>query len=298
MRVLVTGSSGRVGSAIVERLRGAHAVVGLDRRAGPTTSLVQDLREPGVVERALEGVDAIVHVAALHAPHVGVHDESRFVAENVAATARLVDAARHAGVRRFVYTSTTALYGHASQAEGRATWVDEALAPRPRDVYHRTKLAAEALLRDASASGALDVAVLRMARCFPEPAPLMAVYRLHRGVDARDVADAHARALEADLGRWQLLIVGAPTPFRPDDCAALWHDAPAVIAARAPALAEQFARRGWPLPARIDRVYDASRAERTLGWRARHGFEAVLAQLDAGSPEVLAPLDGQLASRN
>jgi nucleoside-diphosphate-sugar epimerase len=133
----------------------------------------------------------------------------------------------------------------------------------------------------------MRVVALRMSRCFPEPAPLMAAYRLHRGIDARDVAEAHALAAAADLDPWSVFVLSAATPFRRDDLDRLWHDAPAVLRERAPGLVAEFARRGWPLPPRVDRVYDAARAERALGWRTRYGFSEVLAQLDAGSPEVL-----------
>lgn len=287
MRVVVTGSSGRVGGAIVARVSQAHDVVGVDRVPGARTAHVAELRDAGVLDAALARADAVVHTAALHVPHVGVASDAQFEADNVALTAALIESARRAGVPRVVYTSSTALYGHAATPEGRAGWVDEALTPQPRSIYHRTKLAAEALLRRASDAGALDVVVLRMSRCFPEPAPLMAQYRLHRGIDARDVADAHALALEADLGPWACFVVSSPTPFIRDDVHALRHDAPAVLRERAPALVQAFAERGWTLPAAIDRVYDAAAAMRALGWQPRFGFEAVLAALDAGDPEVL-----------
>ena len=150
MRVLVTGSSGRVGGAIVARLGRAHEVVGIDRVPGPGTTQVAELREPGVLDAALRRMDAVVHTAALHVPHVGIASDAQFEAENVELTASLIECARRAGVPRLVYTSTTALYGHASTPDGCAGWVDEALAPQPRTIYHRTKLAAEALLHDLS----------------------------------------------------------------------------------------------------------------------------------------------------
>jgi UDP-glucose 4-epimerase len=67
-----------------------------------------------------------------------------------------------------------------------------------------------------------------------------------------------------------------------------------VIRRRAPALALAFERRGWPLPASIDRVYDPQRAMQHLGWQPRHGFESVLDQWDRRAPQVLAtePPDG------
>jgi nucleoside-diphosphate-sugar epimerase len=296
MRVLVTGSSGRVGAAIVARLARAHAVTGVDRVPGPRTTHVTELRNPGVLDAALADADAVVHTAALHVPHVGVASDAQFEADNVELTASLIESARRAGVARVVYTSTTALYGHAATPDGRAGWVDEDLVPQPCTIYHRTKLAAEALLRRASDAGFLDVVVLRMSRCFPEPAPLMAQYRLHRGIDARDVADAHALALDADLGSWACFVVSSPTPFERGDAEALWHDAPSVLRSRAPALAAAFDARDWPLPARIDRVYDPAAALRHLGWQPRHGFEDVLAALEAGDPEVL-PADAARDAR-
>ena len=74
-----------------------------------------------------------------------------------------------------------------------------------------------------------------------------------------------------------------------DDVHLLRHDAPAVLRRRAPELVEAFARRGWPLPAGIDRVCDPARAIAALGWRPRHGFAELLAMFDAGSSEVLPP---------
>jgi nucleoside-diphosphate-sugar epimerase len=118
--------------------------------------------------------------------------DAEFQRVNVDATLALWRAARAAGVRHFIFTSTTALYGTAPASTSRAAWITEATVPRPRSVYHRSKLAAEQALQDAAADGGPAVTVLRMSRCFPEAAPLMAAYRLHRGIDVRDVAEAHA----------------------------------------------------------------------------------------------------------
>lgn len=293
MRVVVTGSSGRVGRAIVARLRAdGHAVVGLDRAPASTTDVVADLGDGGALRRALAGTQTVVHAAALHAPHVGVLPDAEFQRINVDGTRVLLDAASAAGVRRIVLTSTTALYGAAAEGIGAAAWIDEDTAPRPQTIYHHSKLAAETLLRDAALAGGPALRVLRMSRCFPEPAPAMAVLRLQRGVDARDVAAAHALALAHEGPAHATFVVSGATPFRREDAALLATDAAAAIRRRAPALAEAFAVRGWPLPASIDRVYDPARAIADLGWRPRHGFEAVLAAWDAGSPEVLPPSPG------
>lgn len=290
MRILITGSGGRIGRALYVRLAAAHEVAGLDRSPASTVQHLGEIGDAGLLARALDGVEAVIHVAALHAPHVGWASEAEFQRINVDGTASLVEAARRAGVRRIVYTSSTAVYGRAATPPGRAGWVDEGLAPEPETIYHRSKLEAEALLRAAALAGGPSLRILRMSRCFPEPAPVMAAFRLHRGIDARDVAAAHALALAHQGAEQQVFVVSGATPFRPDDAEGLWHDAPSVLALRAPALVAAFAARGWSLPRRIDRVYDPGSAARALGWRAQHGWTEVLAQHDRGSAEVLPPL--------
>jgi len=249
--------------------------------------VVASLLDESAMRLALRGIDAVVHVAALHAPHVGHRTDAEFEAINVAATATLARLAVDAGVKRFVFTSTTALYGAGGKAE--ATWVTEDTTPRPRTIYHHTKLAAEAILATSTVGRPIAVTSLRMSRCFPEPAPLMAAYRLHRGVDARDVAGAHAAALRSDTPGFRRFVISGATPFVREDAAALLSDAPTVLAQRAPALVAAFAARGWELPRSIDRVYDSALARAELDWQPRHGFEEVLAELDRRSPEVLPP---------
>ncbi|MEE2691828.1 MAG: NAD(P)-dependent oxidoreductase [Pseudomonadota bacterium] len=290
-RVILTGAGGRIGRAIAFRLARDYEVIGLDRAPASVVQVIGDVADFELLERTFKGAAAIIHTAALHAPHVGIASEAEFQRINVEGTRHVIAAAREAGIRRLVFTSTTALYGKASRrADGAAAWIDEDTPPEPVTVYHRSKLEAESLLEEA-ASPSLSVRILRMSRCFPEPAPTMAAYRLHRGVDARDVAEAHALALANDGPACQTFIISGATPFRPEDCAALGRDAPSVIAARAPILAEAFTARGWELPARIDRIYVPHKAETVLGWRPRFGFEAVLSMLDQEISEVLPPTE-------
>ncbi|HEU0310599.1 MAG TPA: hypothetical protein VFR36_05205, partial [Sphingomicrobium sp.] len=116
---------------------------------------------------------------------------------------------------------------------------------------------------------------LRMSRCFPEAADLMAWYRLYRGIDRRDVAEAHALAL-ARRGPPATYVIGAATPFRLEDCEELLHDAPSAIERRCPGLINQMAARGWPPLKSIDRVYDCSLAAKDLGHSPRFGIGSCL----------------------
>jgi UDP-glucose 4-epimerase len=272
MKVVVTGSSGRIGGAIAARLAVRHQVVGIDRRPGPLTTAVVDIRETAQVEPLLTGGDAVVHTASLHVPDLASSSGAEFRAVNVEATRRLLAAAGEAGIARFVYTSTTSLYGDAMLPEAdEAVWVTEALPPRPRDIYDETKLAAEESCREAAPHGLACVS-LRMSRCFPEEPRLVAIYRLYRGVDAEDVAQAHELALAPGRDGYEVYNVSAPTPFTRADCPRLFRDAASLVLERHPWVEAEFRRRGWALPRSIDRVYVVEKAVAGLGYRPVHDF--------------------------
>lgn len=285
MKIILTGSSGRVGRAIYNQLAAHHEVAGIDRTPFATTQLFADFADADLLANAMQGADAVIHTAALHAPHVGIVPNSEFERINVEGTQLVITAAQLAGVPRLVFTSTTALFGQVME-NGQASWVTEETTPRPRSIYHRTKLAAEALL-EAAASPTLSVRVIRMSRCFPEPADLMALYRLCRGVDVRDVARAHVAALHNGGAAYQRYIISGKVPFLEQDCALVASHLEAALHQRAPALLAAFQARGWHLPASLDRIYVSKQAEQALGWVPQYGFEEVLAQLDRGSLEVL-----------
>lgn len=274
MRILVTGAAGLIGSGVAARLARDHDVIGLDLRSGPHVQIVGDCCDVAEWRQKVGPIDAVVHTAALHAPHVGKRSDADFRRTNVDATKRLLDLAMVSKASHFVLTSTTSLYGHALESYSQSVWVDEQLEPQPRDIYDETKLAAERLA--ASAGGAMTVTSLRMSRCFPEPAEAMAWYRLYRGVDRRDVADAHALSLDRQ-GPPATYVISATTPFMREDCAELLEDAAAVIRRRCPGLAARFSDKGWNLPRSIDRVYDSDLASRELGFMPRHGIESCLA---------------------
>ncbi len=287
MKILITGTAGRVGRAIYINLMKKHKVVGIDRTPCSTADYVGDIRDTALLSKAMEGVDVIIHTAALHAPHVGLVSDDEFEEINVKATEQLALMGVKKGVKHFVFTSTTALYGFASTPEGVAGWVNETVTPRPKTIYHRSKIKAEQLLENISNLFHLPVTVLQMSRCFPEPADLMAVYRLTRGIDARDVACAHACAVEKRPSGFRRYIISGQTPFDETCCEKLYLGADEVIREYAPELAADFENRGWCLPKCLDRVYDSRLAQRELGWQPKHGYQSVLRLLDDEIAEVL-----------
>ncbi len=286
MKIAITGTSGRIGRAIHFSLCQNNKITGVDRSVASVTTHLGDIEDNILLRKAFRGVDAVVHSAALHAPHVGIYNDDEFYRINVKGTENVVRAAVACGVRSMVFTSTTALYGFASRHPDHATWIDEQTKPDPKSIYHRSKLEAEQFL-ESEASRNLNVTTLRMSRCFPEPAPIMAMYRLHRGIDARDVAEAHRLALIESDENYRMFVVSGTTPFQKVDCVSLKQSAESVLLERCPAVCRTFESRGWSLPESIDRVYDSSKAQRVLSWTPKYGFGEVVNLLDNRISEVL-----------
>lgn len=276
MKILFTGSSGpKVGATVAAVLSKQNEVYGIDLMAGPTTSSMADITQIKNWEPYLLGIDVVVHFAALHAPHRATHSRADFYRTNVDCTAALIDAAKHSGVKRFLMASSTSVYGRAMRSHERAVWVTESLTPVAEDIYDETKLAGEALCREAFADDFATIA-LRFSRSFPEPLPDMAVYRLYRGVDARDVANAFSLALKVSLNHFEVFNISGKTPFLQSDCDQLMRDAPTVLRQRSPDLAQAYERLGWLLPCSIDRVYVTEKAQLKLGYQPEFGWHHVL----------------------
>jgi len=163
-RVLVTGSSGFIGSAVTRALvaRGAHVLAGVEPGADrgnldglDVEQLTLDIRDADGVARATEGCRAVFHVAALYG--FWPRDPSVFYAINVEGTRHVLDAARSAGVERVVYTSSVATLGIEGTRHGVAS--DEtsyAIASHLFGAYKQSKYVAEHEVLRAGAEG-LDV---------------------------------------------------------------------------------------------------------------------------------------------
>lgn len=298
MKVLVTGSSGHLGEALVRSLRDrGHEAVGLDVLPGPFTTQVGSVVDRAVVRQAMTGTQAVLHAATLHKPHVATHGRQDFVDTNISGTLNLLQEATAAGIGAFVFTSTTSVFGDAlvPPAGAPAAWVTEDVVPVPKNIYGVTKAAAEDLCQLAHRNQGLPCLVLRTSRFFPEADDdgtkraayaddnLKANEYLFRRVDIEDVVEAHLLALEKvpaiGFGRY---IISATTPFRPEDLAELRRDAPAVVRRRVPGHEAEYARRGWRMLPSIDRVYVNDRARAELGWQPRHDFRTVIERLQAG----------------
>jgi UDP-glucose 4-epimerase len=312
MRLLVTGSAGHLGEALVRTLRDSrHEVVGIDILDSPYTTKVCSITDRPLVRRCMAGVRAVFHAATLHKPHVATHSRQDFVDVNVTGTLNLLEEAAAAGVDSFVFTSTTSVFGDAlaPPAGAPAAWVTEDVAPVPKNIYGVTKAAAEDLCQLFHRNKGLACLVLRTSRFFPEEDDDKSVrdaYRddnakaneyLFRRVDIQDVVDAHLLAWRrASLIGFRKYIISATTPFHPEDLPELRVDASRVVRLRVPGYEAEYARLGWRMFPSIGRVYINQRAREELGWQPRYDFKSILDRLAVGD-DLRSPLARAIGSK-
>jgi nucleoside-diphosphate-sugar epimerase len=174
MRVLVTGGAGYIGSVLTIRLlQAGHAVRVLDTLMFGGESLLGvcdhphfeffrgDVRDEGKAAQALEGIDAVVHLAAIVGEPACNKDPELARTINFGATVSLVDQAKRLGVSRFIFTSTCSNYGVSDVS----ALADEDIALNPISLYAETKVAAEKYVVGA-ANSSFCTCVLRLATAY------------------------------------------------------------------------------------------------------------------------------------
>lgn len=312
MAILVTGSAGHLGEALMRMLRAAgEEARGLDLKPSPFTDLVGSIVDPQFVREAMRGARAVLHTATLHKPHIVTHTRQQFVDTNVTGTLNLLEAAAETGAAAFVQTSTTSVFGDAmAPVPGEpAVWITEDVAPLPKNIYGATKLAAEHMCRAMARKAGLPLVILRTSRFFPEEDDsaevragfaldnIQALELLYRRADIFDVAEAHLAALRRapEIG-FGTFVVSATTPFTLADLPLLGRDAAGAIRAHFPEAEKLFAARGWRFLRALDRVYVNARAREALGWAPRYDFAQVLAGL-ARSEDFRSELARQIGSK-
>lgn len=156
-RVLVTGASGFVGTALLDRLRAAgDEVVGIDREPAPgdDAMLQADITDPASYEHLLADTDLVIHTAAL-VTLAGDRDE--FWRVNALGTREVIAAAARQGVRRVVHLSSIVVFGLDFPDDVDETWpVRTTGAP-----YVDTKISAEQVALMAHAAGDIEVTIVR-----------------------------------------------------------------------------------------------------------------------------------------
>lgn len=305
MKILVTGSSGHLGEALVRTLLNQKRdMVGVDILKSPFTTHVGSIVDRAFVHGCMSCVHTVYHTATLHKPHVATHSRQDFIDVNITGTLNLLEEAAAAGVKTFIYTSTTSVFGHAliPPAGAPAAWITEDVRPVPKNIYGVTKAAAEDLCQLFHRNKGLPCIVLRTSRFFPEADDNKAARDayadenlkvnefLYRRADVEDIVSAHLLAAERAVSiGFAKYIISATTPFLPEDLAALLADAPSVVRRRATGYEDVFSQRGWKMLPSIERVFVNERARTELGWRPKHDFGTIVERIRAGG-ELRSPL--------
>jgi UDP-glucose 4-epimerase len=280
MKILVTGSAGQLGSATVELLRKHdHKVTGADIISSATTDLVLDIKDKQAVLKATQGYDSVIHMAAIHGKHYALgYPREPFIDTNIYGTLHLLNACVANGINKFLYISTTSIYGNAMVNEKQAVWVTEQLQEQPRDIYDITKQTAEQLCRDFFYKEGLQTSVYRVGRFLPEDNNLKTNHRLYRGLDERDGAEALRLALQHTFGDFEIFNITSGSPFTEDELVRLKHSPVEVIKTHYPDIEQIYKAKNWVLPESIDRVYICDKAKKQLGYTPKYTFDYLLQQ--------------------
>jgi hypothetical protein len=251
-KVLVTGSSGHLGEALCRTLHAQSSalslqcqVVSLDILPSEFTTHVGSILDREVVKEVLQGVDVVFHTATLHKPHIVSHTNQDFVDINVTGTLNLLEESLISGVKAFIFTSSTTVFGDAMKSAN-PVWVTENLNPIPKNIYGVTKLAAEML----------DMFTDKNIKCQEY---------LYRRVDIQDAVDAHLlAALKCKEIGFDKYIISASTKFSIGDAESLQNNADEVLLQHCPDYLAIYQKLGWKMFTRFDRGMLSGRANRKI----------------------------------
>ena len=227
MRIAVTGGSGKLGRSVVRRLtQDGHQVLNMDRAGTRGRGYVSvDLRNYGQVLDVIlglddqhDGLDAIVHLAAIPAP--GLAPDAAIFENNMVSTYNVFQAARRAGIKKVVYASSETVLGLPFDIDPPYIPVDEEYAARPESTYSLVKhLEEQMAIQLTRWDPDLSITALRFSNvmdpedydAFPsfDNDATLRKWNLWGYIDARDGALAVVRALEHGEPGFETFIIAA-----------------------------------------------------------------------------------------
>lgn len=293
--VLVTGAGGLMGGYVIDALKGRCTLSGLDVLPDKSNipHVTDTIVNPDAVAKACEGMDAVVHIAAIPNIWSGTGDE--IIHTNVTGTWNVLKGAEDAGVKRVIITSSDSVAGYTVLSGAMIPPdylpVDSAHPRRPTDPYALSKKLCEEMAHSFVDRGAFEVVVMRpVFVLYPEmegevkaraadpegykwPAaggrkPPGGGAMLHC-IDPRDLAVAYRKALELEAPGFGPYFLSGPNILAPEPTLERFADKAGLddVEVRDPALYEENPHA--PL-------YDLREAEAGLGFRAVHDFRKVL----------------------
>jgi nucleoside-diphosphate-sugar epimerase len=261
MKLLITGAAGNAGQAVCRAVARDGFALRLADMATPPPDVLAlgefvrcDTRTADDVRRVVEGVDAVVHLAAWHSGHRPPVSDPTLFAVNVDGTFHVIEACRAHGVQGLVFASSMA-YGWGS-------------------VYSVTKVIGEDLCRCFQQMTGAPVVTLRYHAFVPGPYLEYGARLLRNGVDRQDVAAATRAALLAVVEKKVTLfrtIVHTDHGMPTDVVAAFRDQGPDWCEAHVPGARRLIEKYQISLPERVEQ-HDLSEAAQVLGWRPSVGF--------------------------
>jgi nucleoside-diphosphate-sugar epimerase len=268
MTVVVTGAGGNAGQAVSRLVAEAGFKLRMADMVAPAPDIAMlgefvrcDTRTPTDVQRAVEGADAVVHLAAWHSAHRPPVSDATIFAVNVDGTFNVLQACRAEGAGAVVFASSMA-YGWGS-------------------VYSVTKVIGEELCRAHREMTGASVAMLRYHEFIPAPYLEFGPRLLRNGVDRSDVAAATLAALRATVERRVELfctIVHTDHGMPPEVVEDFRRLGPQWCEEQLPGARGLIEKYALNLPERVEQ-HDLDEAARVLGWRPRVGFLEFLRDL-------------------
>ena len=295
MRILITGAGGTLGTALAPLLADAgHEPVMHDVQPIHTAYefMQGDVRNPTDMQAAVQGVDVIVHAAAIHGIHLRDHTPQDFYDLNLTGTFNMWEAAVQAGVRAVVFSSTIGVYTrHTASGAGGVMALHEDLPLEPGDIYGYTKVAGEAMCRYYGRKHGIPSVALRYGTFVPEPSFFRYGIRLlSGGVDTADVSRSVLASIDAlTMGtlHWDAFNVVSQVPFHAEDAAQLRQDPLPVLDRYSPGTAALLRERGVQALAPITVYYPMERIAERLNFRPQCNFAQWLDELRA-NPQARA----------
>jgi nucleoside-diphosphate-sugar epimerase len=290
MKVLITGAGGNLGRVVVPALaEKGHEPVLMDYRSidTPYQFIQGDVTQQEDVRAAVQGVDVIVHAAALHGIHLTNHSRQDYWNLNVAGTFYIYEAAREASINKIVLCSTMGVYGASvKETENGFAVVTEDLPLRPRDFYGESKKLCEDLAEFYSRNHGIRTIAYRLGMFVPETFIRYGFRLLKGGVDDRDVAQAVLLALVNDTIAFDAFNIMADVPFSREEFPEWKNNPQALLEKHFPRIREFVKTHGETL-GELGRMWgwtywSIEKANQLLGYMPQYNFPQFYEALERG----------------
>ena len=291
MRVLITGGGGNLGRVLAPTLaEEGHEPVLMDNRPVEASYefVLGDVRDKVEVLDALEGVDVVVHAAALHGIHLERYTADDFWDLNVAGTHNVYPPARERGGDRVLLCSTMGVYGEGARGSGGdPPVITEDLPLEPSDVYGFSKKLCEEIASFYSRRHGIRTIAYRLGMFVPESFVRYGFRLLKGGVDDRDVAQAFLLGLENTAITFDTFNIMAEVPFSTEEFGRWSREPGQLLEQRFPGIAGLVEEHGEDFKELVRMwgftYWSIAKAGRALGYGPRYNFPEFFAALKEGN---------------